>query len=86
MHPYTDVHPLRGCELCSQHRRVAGVLMCADAVVAGALGLVPCELARYGQPGQPGGCGRDAHRLQLRPAPSAQGLLPLVHPLERQAA
>ena len=58
------VHELRGCELCAHHAVIGGELQCTEPTVAGALRRVPCRVARYGTFGQPGGCGRDAQRLE----------------------
>lgn len=78
-----NVHPLRGCQLCMQHRVLDGKLLCAHPLVAGALQLVPCELARYGELGVPGGCGPNAGHQQLRGESSPLTLAPFA---ERQAA
>jgi hypothetical protein len=57
---------LRACTLCTHHTWAHGDtrLHCAEPVVAGALGIVPCEVARYSDVG---GCGRDATRMHWPP-------------------
>ena len=59
-----NVDPLQGCRLCSDHQVVRGELLCASPIVAGALGTVTCERARYSEGG---GCGRDATHMQWAP-------------------
>lgn len=61
--PQQQLHELRACEMCTHCQRQGPDLLCTEPAVAGALQRVPCQLARYGTIGQPGGCGRDARHL-----------------------
>lgn len=63
MKTLATVHALRACQLCSHSRAQPGQLVCTHPTVCGALGEVPCQLARYGDMGEVGGCGRDARHM-----------------------